>query len=212
MDFASESFLTYAAPYLRDCPTPLIAHHLKLASRDFFRLTRIYRLPFSINVVAGQAGYVIAPPAGFEVTAILEVRFEGLRIKPLTRDEALATFGEQWETTQSDSALNFVQADEGQMTLVPVPKNAMTAGLIGRYAAQPTLTGAGIPDAIFNKYAHIIGYGAIADLASIDGKPWTSAANAAKYASMYTTERNGVQVKVDRDFGERDVIATGILW
>lgn len=212
MDFNSESFLTYAAPYLRDCPNALIAHHLKLASRDFFRMTRIYRLPFTINVVAGTGTYTIAPPTGYEVTAIVEARFEGEKIDPATRDEAFDLFGAQWQTTQSESVWRFVQAGEGQLTLVPVPNRAITGGLTGMYAMQPTLAAVGIPDDIFNKYAEIIGYRAIADLSSIDGKPWTSDKNAVKYSGMYTVGRNSVQIKVDRDFGERDVFASGILW
>lgn len=211
MLYSSEQFIQFARPYLRDCSNVFIAHHLNLAARRFFRMTRIYRPTFAINVVANTGGYQVVPPAGYEVTALLEVNFDGRQIHPLTRAEARRHFGESWETDTARDAEKYVQTAEDRLTLVRIPDRAITDGLTGQYAVQPTLLATGIPDDIFNRYGLFIAYGALADLKSMIGKPWAGN-DAVKYATMYQNAEDATRVKVEQDFGERDVIASGNLW
>jgi len=212
MLYNNERFIQFVRPYLKDCSNVFIAHHLNLAARTFFRRTRIYRPAFTpINVVANQAGYTVTAPAGYEVTAILEVNFEGAEIKPRTRAEARRHFGQSWETDTAHSAEAYVQTDEHTLTLVPIPDRSITAGLTGTCAVQPTLLATGIPTEIFNKYGLYIAYGALADLMSMSKKPWSSQ-DAVKYAVLYQNHENETRDKVERDFGDRDLIASGNLW
>src|SRR3990172_4933056 len=128
--FASEGFITFAKPYLRDCRNDLIAHHLKLAAREFLRRTGLWDVAITpINVVGSTAVYAVpAPVANTEIVEFLEVRYSTRRIWPLDRDEANARYGDDWENTTSAEPNEYVLDDESTIRLVPKPTTSLAAG------------------------------------------------------------------------------------
>ena len=213
--FASEVFLTFAAPYLKDCPNALVAHHLKLAARNLQAHPRLRRF-HSADQRAGDGRRLRAREPGRRDRGLRGAGGD-VREPPHRPDHARACSAplrRHLESTLTPEPECYLLDDEDTLRLLPTPTLALAAGLKVRAAVQPTMSAAGLLDRLVNRYGDVVGYGALFDLMSIPDRPYSSERGAVKYGSFYNDRATDVQIAVNKRYSDiaETVEFSGLLW
>ena len=159
-----------------DPSDPVTEYAIKRACIEFCAESWIWKdLGDPLDVEAGEAVYALEPANGADITAVMDVAYNGT---PLTA-KSISWLDSQlpgWRTTQATPQY-FTQVDSEQIILAPVPPDTLADGLTLTVALQPTSNSAGLPKWIVNQYMYALAEGAIARLMLMPDKPWTNIGN-----------------------------------
>ena len=159
-----------------DPSDPVTEYAIKRACIEFCAGSWIWKeLSDPIDVTAGEAFYDLEPSNGADITAVMDVAYNGT---PLPA-KSVAWLDANLPGWRSNTATPqyFTQVDTEQIILAPVPAAALAAGLTLTLAMEPSRSSTGLPKWIFNQYMYTLADGAMARLMLMPDKPWTNLAN-----------------------------------
>lgn len=184
-------------PELPGAESALALHHIKRACNDFYE-----RSLYSRETLAGQTitvnvatySVVASDPSNFDCGKILEVSFwdssgsmtKPKSLTPRTREQLTYEMPDWATRTGTPSA--YTQPAIDRVTLAYTPDATYTGGLIVTIAKLPLYAGAGVDDAVFEKFNEVLAYGAKARMMRMPKKPWSNPKLAAEYRTMFDQE------------------------
>lgn len=169
-----EAMTPYVLPSLGGCTEDLAIRHLRLAARDFFARTGVWKetLP-DVQTAADTTVYPMAVPDGAEFARLLEVSVDGEPVDELVTQQQ----GNAYLRDEEDCSAAWVieQRDLGLYMPSPVADVAIVVEAVLR----PTLTSTEVPDQYAEQHLEGIVHGALARLLALPRVPWQSAQDAA---------------------------------
>lgn len=179
MDIEYADLINRVLPYLAADPSyPVTESAIKRAVIEFCAGSWIWHhIPANIDVVAGQAAYDLTPPAGTDITTVMDVAFNAV---PLTNKSVTWLDNDLpgWRTTQH-TPKHYTQITTEGLILAPVPESNITGGLSLSLVLQPSQDSTGFPSWICNQFIYTLVDGALAALMLTPQKTWSDAANGA---------------------------------
>lgn len=165
-------------PEVPDCPTALAENAIRNAVIAFCRDSLVWQhTPVKQAIVADQATYVVAAPAGADLVELTRLTLGGEDVDPITREEALY-----------DEAEGYTLSEDGtSIVLYPTPAEAVVQaeGLGFTFAVAPKRTSTTFPSWIHTRYLEALALGAKANLLRIPKKPWTDMKSGDAYLSEF---------------------------
>lgn len=138
-----------------------------------------------ITTTANVAEYPFVPPTDTQVIQVVQVRWNGYELDPVSVDELDDRYAGDWRTKKERSPLGYTQLGRTSLLLVPVPIDTSTLDMT--LAIAPTRAAATVDDVLYNIYADTIAAGAKASLMMRPQTPYTNpqlaAANRQKFLS-----------------------------
>ena len=189
-------------PELPGAAQALVLHHVKRACNDFYERSLFVRQDLTpINVLANTATYALAvtDPTNYDISKVMAVLLDGKPLLPKTI-EALDADSSNWRTQTGVSA-NYTQTALNSLTIAYVPVASITAGLKVTVAVVPQYGGAGIDDAVYNKWAEVIAAGVKYRLMQMRKKPWSDAQEADRLRRYFDSEVSGAAAVAARGHG-----------
>lgn len=167
-----------------DPSDPVTEYAIKRACIDFCAGSWIWQfMPDPIDAEAGEAFYDLEPDSGADVSAVMDVAYNGV---PLDA-KSVAWLDAQlpgWRTTQGVPKY-YTQVDTEQIILANVPDANITGGITMTLALEPSKTSLGLPKWIFNQFMYTLAEGATARLMMMPNKPWTDVKTGAFLMSQF---------------------------
>lgn len=166
-------------PHLAADPSdPVTELAIKRAAIEFCNDSWVWRfIPDVQDLSSGVNEYDLEPPAGADVSAIIDVQLDNVPLKPRT----VAWLNEHipgWKTVPA-AVKYYTQVDTAQIILAPLPDYNQSAAISMSAALQPSQLSTGFPKWIATQYLYQIADGAIARLMLMAGKPWSDPQNGA---------------------------------
>lgn len=136
-----------------------------------------------IDVVAAQLEYDLEPLAGTDVSTVMTVKLDGVRIDPRRIDQ-LEEEMPDWNTIGGRPKY-WTQTNQDQIILARVPDMNMPGQLQILLALKPTQRATSFPKWIYSQYVYDIAKGAIAYLMLMPKKQWTAKDLGAEYMKEF---------------------------
>lgn len=202
-------FVPGILPHVPGCPAIAARLEALRAATEFCAMTKAWREWLApIDVAAGTATYSLVLPTGSALTLPIEVKWGDIRLTPLTRDDALAAYGETWDSEYSASPEGYIMPDLSSITLAPTPDTALADGLNILAALQPAADATTVPDFLAEQYREIINHGAIGGLLGTQGKPWSNPQLGDRFSRMFASEVAGVSIRAAKGWSRRALRTT----
>lgn len=184
-----EKFMPYITPSAASCPASLVAFALIERCREFCERTQVWRADFEDEVTAEAEALYQLSLAG-EVESILWIRLDGAEIDPVDDRNVDPQY-----FVESGRPIAYSREGDSQLRFYPIPDAAYA--FVGRAVLKPTEASFGVEEFIYKAHARTIASGALAQLCSIPGKPWSDINLAAVHEQLF--ERGIARARV-RDF------------
>jgi hypothetical protein len=196
---ALSAFLPFVLPHALGCPDFAAKQEILRAAIKFCEQTRAWKAVMDpVDIVAETATYAIPTPTGAQCVIVEEVYYDGIEITPKTPDQ-LKEHYPNW-LTKTGTPQFYTQLDPDNLTLSPIPEDALADGLVVRGTFAPARTATVVPDLLFNQYVDAIADGAIAELCATPGKPWTNPETAAYRAGLFQRAIDSTKAQVAKAF------------
>jgi hypothetical protein len=184
-----DDFIPLIAPTLPGCPDLTLKMYLAISAADFCAKTYLWRDDIdAVYLAPNQVEYDLS--ANAEVEDVIGVTFESREL-PRT-DIRLVPLAEKDEPGEPRAF--WVQSDRS-IRIFPVPDKPAVLKVAA--VLKPSRDATGVEDWIFETWADAIINGAVARLALIPGKEWTSLPLASLHQGLY--DKAVVRARI-RDF------------
>lgn len=189
-----DTFLEDVFPSVQGCPKSMVIHAIRAACIDFCEKTLIWKQDSIANdVVAGEASYSFAPPAGAKVVRPYRIEIihpdnnNVLELQPMSL-ETLESFDTRWRVKEERVPQAYVLTHDDTVRLIGIPTETIENGLLAYVSLKPTRTAEECPDFLYEDWAETIAAGALAKLHANE-KVWAQPAMVQHYTKIY---RDGV--------------------
>jgi hypothetical protein len=175
-----DDFGPSVAADMASCPYPTLVDAIRFAAIEFFNKTRAWVVDLdAIDVVANQQTYTLT--SNVSETTVVAPRQVIWGAADDTNSRVLLPKTLSWlqdrygDITQSSYDPSYYLADTTrEVSLVPVPADAVSAGLRVKAAIKPTQASTGVDtDDIYEEYLEDIVFGARARLLMMRDKDWS---------------------------------------
>lgn len=194
-------FLDDVMPDAPGADIDIVRYHVARAVNVFAHESRmlVHTLP-AIDVSAGVATYALQSDVpGLELAAIAAARFEGEPLGKATPRQLDANV-RNWRT-ETGLVVRYTGGNSTSITLVAVPGDSSTGGLVVDTFVAPTVDSAdGFDEALYRQYGDAIAAGALARLLRLQKKPWTNPQSAAAYAAQFNAGINTAKLRAEAAF------------
>lgn len=192
-------FLPEVMPYVHDCPEFVAVNAIRNACIEFCDKTLYLQYTHDpITLCPGQATYDLDLPEDTISARIMDGWFDNLPLTPKSEDELKRIFPMDWR--QMEGRPQWVtQQDPTEVIVVPSPFYKSVDGLRLIVALRPTRDSLTIDDAIYDRYAEAIAFGAKARLYDTPGQPYSDASQAVKFRSWFEAAIG--EAKIERNRG-----------
>lgn len=181
-------FLPEILPQVAGCPNPLAKNAVRNAAITFCERTRAYRKELAaINLVVDTKDYLYTlftlptdtvvwrPIRVAVIDGTEETKLDPTTPQDLDSDHKYAN----WRTETGTPFAYYAMAGNTTLRVVWTPDTSITGGLFLEAALKPSKAAAEVEDAFFNQFYDDIAAGALGELLSMAGEPWTNAVKAA---------------------------------
>jgi len=177
--------LSEILPVLSADPSdPVTEHALKRSVIRFCNESWVWKyFPDPSDLVAYENAIDIEAPAGADVSVVMTVSVNGVKIDP-RRPDWLDDEMPSWQT-KTGTPKYWTQTDTDQIILAPLPDVSIVNGVTMTLALQPNQKQVGFPAWIASQYLYNIVDGAIAHLMLMPDKAWTNLALGASYMERF---------------------------
>jgi hypothetical protein len=186
-----DQFMPWVMPMVPGCPDPLAQQAIRAAAIDFCVRTDIIQRVITADATINVEDYTITPPSDMQLARILSVSWQGRVLTPVspdlvTQDVVLRGANVGTATVVSEDPLYFFQKmpNDPGFSLYPIPKATLTLGLTVKASFSPTNAATTVDDPLWDDWVDDIGAGAIAQLMTMPGQPFSSS-NARTYALAF---------------------------
>lgn len=195
------SYYNYILPDLMGVPTAVVDFELRRVCRDLCEQALVHSEEVTpINVVANTATYTLAPVTAETEPVIVKSAWYNDAVLDKAPMDILGDAMSQWQDVSSTSPYAYTQRRPDQITLFPVPSEALTAGLRVEINLRPSLAATGLTDWIATNYIYAIADGVKGKLMAQPGKPWTNPELSAYHTGLYEAAKTRATVDANRSF------------
>lgn len=200
------TFVKDVAPYVTNCPTPVITNALQHAGNEFFRRSLAYRVWLdAFDMTASQHEYVLTGfPTGTQLSHTLYVSCDGTALDAVTHEE-LNAYDSQYPTTTSTRPAYYAFIKEPRLLVSPVPTETVASAFRVFVAVEPTLDATGVEAAFMDEYKDYLIGGALARILMIPDRHWTDPSAASVYRGKFVAGIEYARAKVNKGKTNRDM-------
>lgn len=194
-----EDFLPRVLQYVPGASEMVAIDAIRQACIEFCEKTYYwqYQTP-NMNVVNGQANYVIATPADTKFVGPVLTYFNTLLMIPKSPDELADIYRMgNWQELQGGPQY-VTRIIKPELTLVPIPYVTQPAVLYVRGALAPTQDSSEIDSEIYEQWAEAIAWGARARLLAQPRQDYTDKAGSIEALKMFRYEINRARIQVNK--------------
>lgn len=142
-----------------------------------------------ISVIKNVIDYDFEPPTGYLVIKVMKAWMNNRPIDPLAPDVVKdpAVYNQLFSNYQAQPSTPqyYLQKQERQISLWPMPDQNYTNSLTMRVALKPTRASTTVDDVLFEDYAEAIASGALSRLMMSAGKAYTNPEMAAVHKGLF---------------------------
>lgn len=203
MTTAYTAFLDYVLPHVPGCTNEIALLAIRNTCIDFCEKSMILERDHDpVTIVAGIIDYDLGPPTGYRVVQVKKAWYKTTELTTPSPDEVgrpeiYNKLFKGADVSRSDPN-RIIQKDETTFTVYPIPLETVPNSLTMRVALKPTRASSNIEDVIFEDYAEIIGYGALARLQLSPNKPYTNPQGAVAHLGLYQSGLNTARQRATR--------------
>lgn len=184
-------FAPYVMPYVLGCPVPVLVHHVRLASIEFFRRTNAFTRTLDAVYTYGQPSVDIEGYDGeTSVSRILAVTVDGREFDLIEPRSGMALL-------RDDSSREFAFTQD-MLTLIINPLQERRLPVVIDAALVPNMTSLGLSDEVAVLYASDIAPGVVSSIQRLPGQKFTNAGEAELNARMFDRRISTTCAKVQR--------------
>ena len=184
-------FAPYVMPHVLGCPVPVLVHHARLASIEFFRRTNAFTRTLDAVYTYGQPSVDIE---GYDsetsVSRVLAVTVDGREFDLIEPRSGMALL-------RDDSRREFAFTQD-MLTLTINPLQARRLPVVIDAALVPSLTSLGLNDDVARLYVSDIATGVISSIQRLPGQKFTNAGEAELNARLFEHRISTTCAKVQR--------------
>ena len=211
-----EAFFPYVLPEVDGASDFGAVIAIRSACIEFCEKSLVYTRDHDpVSVIQNVIDYDLEPPAGYLVVKVMRAWFNNRPLEPLAPDVVRdpGVYNQLFSTYSAapSQPQYFLQKEERQVSLWPLPDQNYANSLTMRVALKPTRASTTIDDVIFEDYAETIASGALYRLMSSVGKSYTNVEmagihkglfnqgiNVARQRATHGQVRSNLQVKLRR--------------
>lgn len=169
------ALLDYVMPDVPKCPEGIAMNKIRLAAREFFARSALWRHdPFlGINVVQGQRVYPLVPttPAHeTDIVGIMQAWYRGTKIYKRSYHELVSTYANA--PTATGQPIYYWFDVDSQITIFPTPSLSVAGALSVLGIQAPKIGSIYFPDQYFDDWAETVASGAKSRLMEVPKKPY----------------------------------------
>lgn len=164
----------------------VIVQAIAQAASEFCFITRTWdEIQDPITLVDGQGQYDIDFPPDARAIGVGDVWAADRELESITMG-LLALKLPTWQTSQSNQPIYYnASRDWKQISVYPIPMNALSAQLTFRVHYAPTINSTTLPDFLAERYFDVLASGAKARLMRMQNVNWTNMAAAAMHQKVF---------------------------
>jgi hypothetical protein len=161
-----EEFFPFVQPMVPSCPDPSMVVAIRSACIEFCEETNYLTEEVDETLLANESTYELSVPTHNSLNLILELYANGLKILPKSPLELEKMFNGMYWRDMPGPPRYYTMLNNNEITICPYPDVVGT--LTGRFSYAPTRSSTVVDERVFDDYAEVIAYGA---LARIHGQP-----------------------------------------
>lgn len=186
-DVAYDDFLSEVMPFVHGCSDLVAAHAVRNAVIEFCEKTdwwvyEIDPIPGMVNV---QDYDLDDLPDNTSVVRLLNAWFDGARLINLSMDELRGRYGLSWRQLDPGFPRFVTQVMPDQVTLVPIPGPGLTGAITAFVSLRPTRASTTCDGSILERWAEVVGQGALSRLYATVAQPFSNPGAAAVARSKF---------------------------
>jgi hypothetical protein len=187
-----DAFMPEVLPFVHGCSDLVATHAVKNAVIEFCEKTDwwLHEIDPIYGMVNVQDYDLDDLPDQTSIVRVVQAAYGGYPIDFLNMDELRAKFGLTWRSLAPGSPRYATQVVQDQISLVPMPGLGATAQLTAFVALRPTRDSQECDSSIYERWAEVIGQGALSRLCSSAGQPFSNPAAAATYRARFNVGCN----------------------
>jgi hypothetical protein len=167
-------FQPYIYPALPELSDMEFIANTRRACIEFCRQTQVWQIDLEpIDIVAGKHVYDLVLPKDAELSKVMSVIAEEIDLIPIAKERKSRVFGY--------SPCYSVNIQTKQIALETTPKSNVVGGLQIRVALKPAIASFQVPEILLTDYSEAISCGALGNLCSMVGRPFSDLQRAAAY-------------------------------
>jgi len=207
------TFVKDMAPFVTNCPSPVMVDALRNASIEFFRRSLAYRVwltPF--NMTATVSEYVLSGfPFETELAHIVRFVCDSLVLTPVTNEEVIG-YDPAYPTTTSTRPRYYTMHKKPRIKVSPVPSETLALAFIAYVAVQPTLDSVGVEQAYMDEYRDYLIAGALSRLLMIPNRHWTDLQLGAMKQARFNAGIEYARIQANKGHTRRDLRVQPRAW
>lgn len=165
-----EDWLPQILPRANHCPEPIALDAIRSAAITFCERTRLWRAEDRFKVSRHSCDEIICVPYGAALHQIESARFDGRPLEAVSLSELDAS-DPDWRTRTGSGATYITQERPNTLRLVPAANGELALSLFLR----PSEDADELPAFLYELYARVLADGALEEILTIPGQPFTSA-------------------------------------
>ncbi len=191
-----DMFLPEVLPFVENCPEMAALHAIRNAVIDFCRQSLYLNQDLDpFGVTRGANTYELDVPTGYKLSHVIALYYNGARIDPKTQFELMNMYTRDWQSIPGKPRY-FTQFGEDAVTFCLNPDATEALCITGRVAYEPLRASNKVDEVIYERYAELIGWGAIARLCNNAEQPYTDQNRALQMARLFKAECAAIRKKV----------------
>lgn len=191
-----DMFLPEVLPFVENCPEMAALHAIRNAAIDFCKQSLYLNDDLDpFGTTAGENTYEIDVPTGYKLSHVISLYFQGADITPKTQFELQLMYTRDWQSIPGNPRY-FTQFDEDNVVFALCPDQTIAGAITGRIAYEPLRSYNKIDDRVYERYAELIGWGAIARLCNNAEQPYSDQNRALQLARIFKAECAAIRKKV----------------
>lgn len=191
-----DMFLPEVMPFVENCPKMAALHAIRNAAIDFCSRSLYLNQDLDpFGVTKGENTYEIDVPSGYKLSNVIALWFQGALIEKKTEQELRLMYTRDWRSIPGNPRY-FTQFDEDSVTFCLRPDQTIAQAITGRVAYEPLRSYNRIDERVYERYAELIGWGAIARLCNNAEQPYSDQNRAFQMARLFRAECAAIRKKV----------------
>jgi len=137
-----------------------------------------------ISVSAGISTYEIDVPTGYNLQQVLGIYYLSRKLERKSQLELEKLYSRNWQAVVGTPQV-FTQFTMEEITLAPAPKDSVANAITGRITLVPARDSTTVDSVLYERYLDHIVAGSLSRLMSTPNQPYSDAAGAGVYLTMF---------------------------
>lgn len=204
---AYSTYFPQVIPFVPGCPIPTILDAFQRTAYAFFLKSYSYRLWLpTFDLTVATTTYTLGGlPTGTEVAQIMELKCNGIDVKPLSHEQFFA-YDPEWPSLTGTNAQYYTSLnDVSTFNIIPSPTATDTGAFFAQVALTPTLVATGVEQSHLEQWKDGLIDGVLSRLMEMPGKTWTNVKEAVTRHERYHGQAIAARIQANKGNIRRDL-------